>query len=97
MITAVHLGCKSVTIPMDPKSSKGTFLSKTRVWTDMGVPLFIKQSGGGRRRGQVPAQYWFWYIGFGCGWWESLEQGLGRGCLSCRWVEDEEVFTRSSS
>lgn len=46
MITAVHLGCKSVTIPMDPKSSKGTFLSKTRVWTDMSVPLFIKQSGG---------------------------------------------------
>lgn len=41
MITAVHLGCKSVTIPMDPKRSKGTFLGKRRVWTDMSVPLFI--------------------------------------------------------
>lgn len=40
-VTAVHLGCKSVTIPIDPKRSKGSFLSKTRVWTDMSVPLFI--------------------------------------------------------
>lgn len=41
MITAVHLGCKSVTIPMDPKRSKRKLPSaKTRVWTDTSVPLF---------------------------------------------------------
>lgn len=65
MITAVHLGCKSVTIPVDPKSSKGSFLSKTRVWTDMSVPLFIKQSGGGTKRGtsastELVLVYWIW-------------------------------------
>lgn len=31
---------------------------------------------------EVPAQYWIWYIGFGCGLWVSFGRGLhleGRG------------------
>lgn len=40
--------------PTDPKTSTGTFLGKTRVWTDTSVPLFINQSrrvGSGGREG----------------------------------------------
>lgn len=89
-------------------------VTKTRVWTDMrvfnrsyGDGLNRAEKGGwGDKQGEeVPAQHWFWYIGFGCGW--SVKSGLRGGVgapldgvgnlLSCRGGEDEEVFARSSS
>lgn len=98
MTSAVHLGCKSVTIPMDPKRSKGTFLSKTRVWTDMSVPLFIYLSRSGTKEEtsastELVLVYWIWLWLVG----KSGAKG-GKGMsLTCRGVEDEEVLARSSS
>lgn len=60
----------------EPSSAKQ---ESGRIW--MFHCSYNRAGGGGKVRGQVPAQYWFWYIGFGCGWWESLEQGVARGCL----------------
>lgn len=98
MITSVHLGCKSVTIPTIQRGVKEPSSAKQesgRIWV---FHCSYNRAAGGEERGQVPAQYWIWYIGFSCGWWESLEQRAGKGMsLSCRGVEDEEVLTRSSS
>lgn len=33
---------------------------------------------GGRKGDKCQHSTGFWYIGFGCGWWESLEQRGGR-------------------
>lgn len=94
VITAVHLGCKSVTIPMDPKRSKGKPSSAKqesgRIWV---FHCSYNRAGGGEGGGrgeekgeQVPAQYWIlvywiwlWLVG------KSGAKGAGKGMsLSCR-------------
>lgn len=87
MITAVHLGCKNVTISMDPKKSKGTFLGKARVWTDTSVPLFIKQSGGTKKGTSASTVLvlvywiWLWLVGKSGarGGWRDVFVMQGRG------------------
>lgn len=69
---------------MDPRGGKRRFLSvsETRVWTDTRA-LDRSYSDGLSRVDEdqqeeaVPAQHWFWYIGFGCSW--CVSQG-GVGC-----------------
>lgn len=53
MITAVHLGCKSVTIPMDPKRSKGNLpqQNKSLDGYECSTVHITEQEGGGRRKG----------------------------------------------
>jgi len=95
----------SPTVPGGGGSSVG---ETKRVWTDTrafdrSYSDGLNRGGGGRggggggggeeeEGGAVPAQHWFWYLGFGGG----RRVGRGGGLLSCGGGAVEEVSVGSS-
>lgn len=74
MITAVHLGCARLQSQSIQGEEREVSSVKTRVWTD--IRAFNRSYSddlnrverGDQQGEEMPAQHWFWYIGFGCGW-----------------------------
>lgn len=93
MTTAVRVGCALVAIPqlrgggggtggfrLARQSLDGYERERSTVHRVMCTEQRRTRLMDTRRRRSVPAQHWFWYIGFGCDrWGQSGLKGFGGG------------------